>query len=495
MKYTCSYNLSTALSLMATVFLATVAATFTQAQTFRVNDVRIGDTTVSYLDFEFWQAGNRVCFQDENNNGYVAVLDSLTGNFRTENGKDFLFDQNLAPITSSLNGPEWGLSRRGGEVFYTKQVGRNMHIGRARWNGTAYTATDISDGLAGNRFATIPSKDVGDTDPRLIYATGNLLNLNIFWSEATVTVTDQAVPYGANSSSGPRWIDGEKALLTNDNVGGTTQIFRYETATKRTVQLTFDNGKKIDSFLFTAPDYGNARLLFCTVDDTILRLYHENASAAGRFERVYDVRLPSLAYKYYFSAEPFVFQGKSYLFVCAANEKFIPGSQNNSKPADVWIVALNPDKPLFRKVSDDRTALRLDPEVFITPTEAYIYYYEYKRNGDVHPVAMHKCATGLTANPLTSVREVQQVPASQLVVQPNPVQDVVTISGLEGSSELVVVVVVVNALGQVVMTKSLEQTRTSQNAMLDVSSLPNGMYLLRTIINQHIHTQSVQVFR
>jgi hypothetical protein len=176
------------------------------------------------------------------------------------------------------------------------------------------------------------------------------------------------------------------------------------------------------------------------------------------------------------------------LFVCAANEKFIPGSQNNSKPADVWIVALNPDKPLFRKVSDDRTALRLDPEVFITPSEAYIYYYEYKRNGDVHPVAMHKCATGLATNPLTSVREVQQASSSlQVLAQPNPATVAITISGVEGASELVVT----NILSQTVMTKNNIQLPVT----LDVSSLPSGIYCLRISTKQTQHTKTIQVLK
>jgi len=394
-----------------------------QAQ-FSVQDIRIGDTTVSYLDFEFWQQGNRFCFQDENNFGYVGLIDSLTGDLVSASGKDYLFDNTLAPITQSINGSEWGYRRGGAGVFYTKQTATNRSIGKATWNGVGYGISDLSSSLVGRRFATICSKNNSDTSPNLVYAKGNnILNFSLNWSAANNPVSDIPVPYGANSSSGARFIDGEQALLTNDAVNGYTQIFRYDLGSSNLTQLTFDAGNKIDAFIWNAPDYGNSQLLYCTVNDTILRLYQK---IGNTFNFVYDIQIPDTSYHYYFSAEPFVFQNNSCLFLCAATEKFIPGSQNNSKPADVWIVALDATQPYFRKVSDNRIALRLDPEVFITPTEAFIYYYEYYQSGNVHPVAMHKCSLGLGSTPLSTSNI--QVKSLSLKIFPNPANSSINIS-------------------------------------------------------------------
>ena len=96
------------------------------------------------MDFEFWQQGNRVCFQDQNNFGYVGKMDSLTGNLVLASGKDFLFDNSLALITQSLNSPEWGYRQGGADVFYTKQTSSNRIIGKAKWNGSGYSFTDLS---------------------------------------------------------------------------------------------------------------------------------------------------------------------------------------------------------------------------------------------------------------------------------------------------------------------------------------------------------------
>lgn len=440
------------------------------AQSFKLNDVRIGDTTASYLDFEFWQSGNRMCFQDENNRGYVALMDSLTGNLRSKSGKDYLIDPALAPITSSINGPEWAFSKNGAEVAYTKQVGNARHVGLASWKGNGYTNVDLSANLSSNRFAVICSKDWGDDQARLVYAKGNsIANFEINWSPAGIPLIENPIPYGQNSSSGPRFIDGEQALLTNDLVGGTAQIFRYDLLTAKKKQLTFDNGNKIDAFLFTAPDYGGDRLLFCTVNDTLLRLYRETDTG---FNKVYDIKIPEPAYGYYFSAEPFVFKGKSYLFLCTALQKFIPGSQNNSKPADVWIVGLDAKRPLFRKISDNRVALRLDPEVFVTPTEAYVYYYEYKQNGNVHPVALHKCSTGLGSNPLlTSIADIGNdgpIP----VVFPNPFLAKIQVQHVDPAA----IFQLFDATGRIVFTgKNIQEQ--------DFSILPSGFYGLRIANN------------
>ncbi len=290
---------------------------------------------------------------------------------------------------------------------------------------------------------------------------------------------DIPVPYGANSSSGPRFIDGEQALLTNDLVGGNTQIFRYDLGTAQLEQLTFDSGDKIDAFIFTAPDFGGSRLLFCTVNDTILRLYKE---VAGTFAPQYDIQLPNPAYQYYFSAEPFVFKNKSYLFVCAANDKFIPGSQNSSLPADVWLVGLEQTNPLFRKVSDERVALRLDPEVFVTPTEAYIYYYEYKENGNVHPVALHKCSTGLGENPLSNLPDFGA--KKNMVVSPNPFRDRINLFNLKGNERFELT----NTFGQVMYSgNNLAET--------DFSKLPSGVYFLFTIFSNTNASQTLKLIK
>jgi len=179
----------------------------------------------------------------------------------------------------------------------------------------------------------------------------------------------------------------------------------------------------------------------------------------------YDIILPDTSYHYYFSAEPFVFQNKSYLFLCAANQSFIPGSQNNSLPADVWVVGLELTIPLFRKVSDNRIALRLDPEVFITPTEAYIYYYEYKQNGNVHPVAFHKCSSGLGSFPLSTNNSIA-IP--KVKIYPNPFSNRIQLENTTGLENYELY----NSLGQRVwIGKNIDQQ--------DFSHLQNGIYFLK----------------
>ena len=133
----------------------------------------------------------------------------------------------------------------------------------------------------------------------------------------------------------------------------------------------------------------------------------------------------------------------------------------------MWVVGLEQTNPLFRKVSDNRVALRLDPEVFITPTEAYIYYYEYKQNGNVHPVALHKCSSGLGSFPL-SVNEISPNTTNYLIY-PNPAQNIINLQ-----SDIVsdVTFVLYNTTGQLLMTGKNQK-------QIDVSALNPGIYFLQ----------------
>jgi hypothetical protein len=445
---------------------------------FQIQDIRIGSTTASYIDFEFFQKGNRMVFQDENNNAYVAQMDSLTGNLVTATGKDFLVDSNLVPFTSSLNGPEWGLRQGGADVYYTSQTATKS-IGKATFNGLRYQVQNLSQTLTGNRFGTLCSKNESDTQSSLIYAKGNnLFNFDLYYSPASNPVVDSLIPNGRLGSSGPRFIDGDRALLTNALVNGYTQIFRYDLASGGLRQLTFDPTNKIDAFIFTAPDFGGSRMLFCTVNDSLIRLYRE---VSGVFTRQYDIDLPDTSYHFYFSAEPFIFQNQSFLFLCGAARKFTPGSPTSSLPADVWLIGLEPTRAFYRKVSDSRVALRLDPEVYITPTEAYIYYYEYNQNNNIYPVALHKCSTGL----VTLISPIQpSIPeAKTSFAFPNPATNVLLLSPELRSGYLITFT---NMMNQIVL-------KANSSISINLTNIPAGLYRLRAQNQQYSFIQQLVI--
>ena len=92
----------------------------------------------------------------------------------------------------------------------------------------------------------------------------------------------------------------------------------------------------------------------------------------------------------------------------------------------------------------------------------------------------------LTAPSLTT--SVQSVQTGMTVnIFPNPVRDRITISGIEGVSNLVIT----NTLGQVMLTQKNELPPTT----FDVSSLPSGMYLLHLRTNNTHLTKAIQVLR
>ncbi|WBA44123.1 T9SS type A sorting domain-containing protein [Hymenobacter canadensis] len=120
-------------------------------------------------------------------------------------------------------------------------------------------------------------------------------------------------------------------------------------------------------------------------------------------------------------------------------------------------------------MSDSRVALRLDPEVFITPTEAYIYYYEYNQNGNVHPVALRKCSAGLASAPLTSMAAATA--PLRLTVFPNPAQGVINMEGASALRELYVY----DARGRQVFAA----TPNAATATINSAGFAEGLYFIR----------------
>jgi CubicO group peptidase (beta-lactamase class C family) len=93
----------------------------------------------------------------------------------------------------------------------------------------------------------------------------------------------------------------------------------------------------------------------------------------------------------------------------------------------------------------------------------------------------------LVRTALDASTSVQSSDDEQFRASPNPANDVLRIEGVEGASNFTIS----NILGQTVLMLPDVQ----MPAMLDVSSLPSGLYLLRIGTKQTIHTQTVQVLR
>ncbi len=141
------------------------------------------------------------------------------------------------------------------------------------------------------------------------------------------------------------------------------------------------------------PEFNNELVFFALVDDLgppsgdptgqHLDIYRQ---INGTWQKINTIAPAPPNRPNYYSPEPFVYNGKSYIFFTAA------AGGNGSTDADVWIAAIDPAAPLSRQVSASTPGKRFDPEVLILTGGPVIYYTENSSNG---VRLLHRSATGL----------------------------------------------------------------------------------------------------
>jgi hypothetical protein len=337
------------------------------------------------IDFEFNATRNQFVWADSQGSLWLGNIDPATGAFTPATGKVTLIDSDAmktADLNTVFNGPEWVTTATGDKIVYTKYLaGRNHLLRNAR---LAVAAQDDGEtwlprflGPNVPRNAPYASEDPADPVPRITYVDANAAH---YWRELDNAGTEQVLPM-ARSVRSVRFVQGRRAVVFSEPVDGVSQVFSYELDSGFLEQLTFDAGNKdiqTVPWIWQAPDYAGAHVLMTVVEVSELRFYrYSDGSFDGvvGWVPIHSVSVP--AGSKIASPEPFVHNGQSYVTMAVA-------TASNTFPSSVWLANVNPASPLLRKVSNDTLLrARVDPEVFITSSDAFVYYNRY--NPTVNP--------------------------------------------------------------------------------------------------------------
>ncbi|NEQ20418.1 MAG: hypothetical protein F6K28_14455 [Microcoleus sp. SIO2G3] len=352
---------------------------------FAPNDQVVSDPSMSLPDPEFDRVGSLVTWQDGSNQLWVASVDPVTGAFIPPSGQGQLLDTGLVSIAITKNGPEWIYGQGNSQIFYTKYINDQISLSRAWWTGSTWRVRGLQNGA--DRVATVGSLDPGDVNPRIIYKTlqeGD--DPLLTWRELNKPVSETFVP-NATVPPNARWVEGDRSIGLTIDVGGERQCAKYDIDTGTTTQLTFNPGNKGPIFMWKAPEFNNELVFFCLSDGlTSMPIYRK---IDDNWTIIHTIVPPSTG-PYINSPEPFVYNGKSYVsFLTRAN-------RGKGGSSDVWIAGIDATTPLYRKVSASTEMNRTDPESFVTPNRAFIYYTEVTSSG---VRIIHRCATGLNVLP------------------------------------------------------------------------------------------------
>ncbi|GEM_PF-1689237 len=367
---------------------------------FMTNEIIVSDPAKPLPDPEFDQLNYQVTWQDKEENLWVAPIDRQTG--------DLLLDQaqqlatNLAPIpsyrqrTGTGNGPEWIYDGNSAQILYTQFVDHDndsiidpdeWYIGRSQLINGNWESELLSEMISfpegNNGLTPIGSLDQNNNSRLLYLLPTPQSGTNILaWRDLNL---DQGAIISDQVASMGRWVNNESSqVVYGETIDGIDQVFLYDVATNTNTQLTFSSTFKDTPFMWLAPEF-NGELSLMTVERsegelTSIGIY---TNIEGQWTQINTLRPPSDLTNIR-SAEPFVFEDKSYISFLTENDK--------GENSEIWIAGVDPAQEFYRQVNDPNiTMVRNDPESFITDQGVVIYYTE--RGSSI----VYRADTGLSA--------------------------------------------------------------------------------------------------
>lgn len=354
-------------------------------------------------------------FLDENGylirHGYITIapVDPLTGLFETDQAIKI---KKSKPVSNKeiVQGPEWGNSQRGWEVFYTcysTDLSRPSlcRITRSQTGHWEVATLANSDGHSVRK----PSQNVNDPIPKITFEhfEGILPKIKTTYfgfREDTFVPLDIAFKPGGTwgkwSPDASRFFHIIHISLDSGRYLRTVGI--YNVLDGKDTPMFKDNLERFNPFPWQAPELGGETVVLVhTVKNPKLintEVYREDSSGNWFLWTTIDAIDPK--YPMQQTAEPFIFRNRSYISVVGwrPNQKKGKGHYDISRGSVVGIASIDPllplDQVVRRIVSTEpdikregaerlqsgykKISIKRDAEPFITPdgARAWIYYKE-----------------------------------------------------------------------------------------------------------------------
>jgi hypothetical protein len=273
-------------------------------------------------------------------------------------------------------------------VVYTKLVDNVLTLAAAtEQSGGTWSNRELRSGS--NRYRPIGTPPSNTDAVALTYILDNGTEHYQAWRRLETGATEGVVQDPTASSA--RWVEDRPWMILTVIREGLRQIALQDIDTGTLTLLTNDSETKYLPFMWWAPEYGE--YVFLTMlDVTDIGIYRV---VNGVWTRVYTM-LPPTGRAFVHSPEPFVYSGRSYISLVAADELSSGGPWLGQPvgPTDIWITGIDPDAPFFRRVSSvDRPTTRLDPEALTINSGPVIYYTE--KISETGQILLRLAATGL----------------------------------------------------------------------------------------------------
>ncbi|MCI0749684.1 MAG: hypothetical protein L0Y32_03940 [Nevskiales bacterium] len=351
--------------------------------------VRMGDTQGYYTDPEFLDSAAKATFADEHNRIWLADLDMETGLFVSASGRDLFIDEDITPLRTSFNGPEFGLDKHGWALFYTKNVDGVPRAWRATVNGDRVSKQPLTPGDR-PRMSILATQDASAPSIRILYVLDvwqRGMGGKAAWAEADGAMQAETE---FDKDTGVRWIVGTRSFVyvrqSGPNKG---QLALYDTETGReTLIITDDGGKKSDAYAWMTPG-GTLRILSAIDDRTLV--FYANSGGGKPWKRAKSIDMGKYSsYGFIGSPEAVAVGEKSYVSLVV---------KENSGYAKADVLVIGPDTGEIVHCNDGMGAvIRTDPEIVRGKNQIFVYYNTVSF-GKPMRFTPYRCATGIPVTP------------------------------------------------------------------------------------------------
>jgi hypothetical protein len=160
------------------------------------------------------------------------------------------------------------------------------------------------------------------------------------------------------------------------------QVYWYDTDTQVSQQLTFAPTEHAGAYIFQAPEFNNAFVLYTVINDIEIDIYKQTgtgSNGAPTFQLVNQIRSPDPAEPFIHGSEPFINCAptcQSYIFM-KLQSTISNASNINYAASGVAVTNINPAQPVFKILIQQLatpTVQQNDLEYYITPNGPYLYY-------------------------------------------------------------------------------------------------------------------------
>ncbi len=302
---------------------------------------------------------------------WVGRLSPFTGEILAD--QFVKVDTNAVPAYAIGNGPEWVEGANSPSIIYTKYnengqfILARAYLKNGQWNTVVLANSE-------GKYGPIGNLNYPNNRPVINYLgrdPDTPKKQTTYWRYLNAPSSEEIVP-GSESPNG-RWAeDPQELVLSIPTIPGNPdyrQAFSYNINNKQMTQLTFGGESKSAVFMWRAPEFDYQPTFFVLTGERYLQIYYlDQETSLWTYSHAIS---PPSSNTWLWSPEPIVYKGRTFISMVASPSD---NQKSRSIPTEIWLAGIDPQRPFYRKLSDDTIAVRKDPELFTTRNQLYVLF-------------------------------------------------------------------------------------------------------------------------